>query len=215
MNGPQTATIPLFPLGLVLFPGITLPLHIFEERYRVMLSDCLAGDREFGVVYHDRSGMRSVGCIANIEKVLQEYDDGRSDIVTVGSERFEILKVYDEGLYLRADVSLIEDEEEADDDLGVLKRRGIDLIDRYLTLRGEEMDEDAVSHMPPQEISFVLASIEFVPTDERQQMLETRHTSTRLRRMAGILEPAIEREQQIKAIRDQLGMDDGMSNIHN
>lgn len=215
MNGHQTATIPLFPLGVVLFPGITLPLHIFEERYRVMISDCLSGRKEFGVVYHDKNGMRSVGCIAGIERVIKEYDDGRSDIVTVGSQRFEIVKVYDEGLYLRADVSLIDDEDESPDELFPLKEQGIKLIDSYLTLRGEEMDSDAVTEMPPSEISFVLASIEFVPTDERQEMLETRLTSRRLRRTSEILEPAIRREREIQSIRDRLGMEDGMSNLEN
>jgi Lon protease-like protein len=215
MDRPKIATIPLFPLGLVLFPGITLPLHIFEERYRVMVADCLEGNREFGVVYHDRNGMKDVGCIAGIENVVQEYEDGRSDIVTVGSDRFQILKLYDEGLYLRADVAVIEDEPEPEEELAELTEHGVDLIDRYLTLRGEEMDAEAVSEMPPDEISFVLASIEFVPTVDRQEMLESRLTSRRIERSSAILDPAIRREQQIKAIRDKLGMDEDMSNIHN
>lgn len=180
-----------------------------------MVSDCLSTDKEFGVVYHDRDGMRNIGCIAGIERVIKEYDDGRSDIVTVGAQRFEIEKLYEEGLYLRAEVTLIDDEEESADELIPLKEHGIELIDSYLTLRGEEMDADAVIEMPPSEISFVLASIEFVPTDERQQMLETRLASRRLRRTTEILEPAIRREREIRSIRDRIGMEDGMSNLEN
>jgi Lon protease-like protein len=89
-------TLALFPLHVVLFPGATMPLHIFEPRYRQMVAHCLEGDRRFGLVYHDpdRQGPflgeeGRVGCMANIAR-FQPLPDGRSLIVAEGEERFRV-----------------------------------------------------------------------------------------------------------------------------
>lgn len=88
--------LPLFPLSVVLFPGTTLPLHIFEPRYRRMLADCLGGDRRFGLT-PPGSGQEapdpgSVGCIAEV-RVNQELPDGRSNIVVLGDLRFVVERI--------------------------------------------------------------------------------------------------------------------------
>jgi Lon protease-like protein len=70
--------IPLFPLNVVLMPGTPLPLHIFEERYKQMVDECLESGAEFGMVLADESGTRQVGCTAKIVELVQRYDDGRS-----------------------------------------------------------------------------------------------------------------------------------------
>jgi Lon protease-like protein len=82
--------IPLFPLDLVLFPGVPLPLHIFEPRYRQMTAECLAANAPFGIVRARPEGLAVIGCTAQIVRVLHRYPDGRSDILTQGIERFEI-----------------------------------------------------------------------------------------------------------------------------
>ena len=97
-------TIPLFPLQLVLFPSVPLPLHIFEERYRTLVNRCLDEQTPFGVVYHQGESMKRVGCTALISDVLKRYEDGRMDILTVGGERFEIVSIDDTGLYLEATI---------------------------------------------------------------------------------------------------------------
>ena len=88
--------LPLFPLPVVLFPGTTLPLHIFEPRYRRMLADCLDGDRRFGLTPPGNAGEApdpgSVGCIAEV-RVNQELPDGRSNIVVLGGMRFVIERI--------------------------------------------------------------------------------------------------------------------------
>jgi Lon protease-like protein len=76
--------IPLFPLGLVLLPGMALPLHIFEERYKQMISECLAARTSFGIIWFDGQSIHSVGCTARVIKVLHRYEDGRMDILTKG-----------------------------------------------------------------------------------------------------------------------------------
>ena len=89
--------IPLFPLDLVLFPGVPLPLHIFEQRYRQMTAECLAADAPFGIVRARPEGLAVIGCTARIVRVLHRYPDGRSDILTQGVERFEIEQLVSQG----------------------------------------------------------------------------------------------------------------------
>lgn len=104
--------IPLFPLGTVLFPGAALPLHIFEERYREMVGECLGTEKEFGVVRAEREQMALVGCTAKIVRVVERYTDGRMDILCAGQSRFEIEALDDSRNFLQAEVSFFEDEGE-------------------------------------------------------------------------------------------------------
>ncbi|HEX4065764.1 MAG TPA: LON peptidase substrate-binding domain-containing protein [Acidobacteriaceae bacterium] len=102
--------IPLFPLDVVLFPGTALPLHIFEERYREMVGECIREEKPFGVVRADGDQMALVGCTARIVRVLQRYDDGRMDILCEGAQRFEIDGLDESRTFLQADVGFFEDE---------------------------------------------------------------------------------------------------------
>ena len=72
-------------------PGEQVPLHIFEERYRLMIGHCLDDDAPFGIVFRDDEGARSIGCTAAVTEVLERYDDGRMDIVVTGGEPFRVL----------------------------------------------------------------------------------------------------------------------------
>jgi Lon protease-like protein len=101
--------IPLFPLDLVLFPGVPLPLHIFEQRYREMIAECIAGNALFGVVRAQREGLAVVGCSAKVVRVLHSYPDGRNDILTQGVDRFEIEQLDDSRSFLQAEVDLLPD----------------------------------------------------------------------------------------------------------
>ena len=102
--------VPLFPLEVVLFPDVPLPLHIFEPRYKEMIGECLAQEKPFGIVLAQDKGVASVGCTAEIVAVTKKYDDGRMDIVTEGRKRFEVLEVNQERDFLRADVIFFEDD---------------------------------------------------------------------------------------------------------
>lgn len=116
----MSTRIPLFPLGTVLFPGLVLPLHIFEDRYRQLVRDLLdkPEPREFGVIAirHGRetgvdgvSDLYEVGCMAEIRQV-EELDDGRYALVTVGARRFRLKGLTDPAPYLEADVDLLADD---------------------------------------------------------------------------------------------------------
>ena len=104
--------IPLFPLELVLFPGMFLPLHIFEPRYKVMIARCLEENLEFGVVLARREGLARLGCSAEIIKVVKKYEDGRMDILTVGQTRYRVLELFEEQPYLEAAIEYLEDDRE-------------------------------------------------------------------------------------------------------
>jgi Lon protease-like protein len=101
--------IPLFPLDVVLFPGVPLPLHIFEPRYREMIAECIAGNAAFGVVRAQRDGLAVIGCTAQVVHVLHSHPDGRSDILAQGVDRFEIEQLDDTRSFLQAEVDLLPD----------------------------------------------------------------------------------------------------------
>ena len=109
---PETR-LPLFPLGLVLIPEIALPLHIFEERYKLMINRCIDTDTPVGVIYFDGTRMKEIGCSARVLEILRRYDDGRLDILTRGEDRFIIRQVLDRKPYLEADVVFFDDEVES------------------------------------------------------------------------------------------------------
>lgn len=104
--------IPLFPLDAVLFPGASLPLHIFEDRYREMIAECLDGDRVFGVVRAQQDGLAVIGCTAHIVRILERYPDGRMEILCQGVERFEIEMLDNSRTFLQAEVDLLPDQGE-------------------------------------------------------------------------------------------------------
>ena len=106
----MSTLLPLFPLDLVLFPETALPLHIFEPRYREMISECLAEKKHFGVVRAKDDGIAEIGCTTEIVDVPKKYDDGRMDILTLGRERFEVMHVNQERSFLQAEVVYSQDE---------------------------------------------------------------------------------------------------------
>jgi Lon protease-like protein len=103
--------IPLFPLGVVIFPRTSLPLHIFEERYKEMVGNAIRDKSEFGIVLAKDDGIVNAGCTVAVEKVLHMYPDGRMDIQTRGKNRFEIVSLNDEKTYLQAEVDFFEDDD--------------------------------------------------------------------------------------------------------
>ena len=104
------ARIPLFPLDIVLFPGQAVPLHIFEPRYRQMTRHCIDTQSPFGIVYVIGVRISQTGCSAIIVKILKEYEDGRSDILTAGQNAFRLLATHEEKPYLEADVEYLEED---------------------------------------------------------------------------------------------------------
>ncbi len=194
------STIPLFPLGVVLLPRMHMPLHIFEERYKLMIKECLAQNTEFGIVYFAGEKLMSYGCTAKITEVLKRYDDGRSDIVIRGERRFAINEIYDRRPYLQAHVTFFDDHEEADLKIcRELAAKGIDLLGQYSKISGMQNDirisdpGDIKSPLDVRSISFEIAGCDGFDLMEKQKLLEMTSTYERLRKCVESLGIILER----------------------
>lgn len=179
--------LPLFPLPLVLLPGAPMPLHIFEPRYREMLSDCLEGDGRFGLVYHDwdRQGPflceeGRVGCVAEIKK-HETLEDGRSLILVEGSERFRISDgIESESSYFEGLVTpFFDDAVVPANELAVRRRESIELFESVVASL-PEAPERLPTLEPEKEVSFVLAQTIQVDPSWHQHLLELQDEGARL-----------------------------------
>lgn len=194
--------LPLFPLSVVLFPGVPLPLHIFEPRYQQMLNDIRAGNSLFGLSYFDASTSEhenplvgSVGCVAKVTDA-QAFADGRSNILTVGVIRYRIEGYVERGdPYLVARVNYFEDD---DDDSQAVQESSREVADIFTRIaRAVRIINDERAHLPniadtePQRLSFLVAAAMEVDTGVKQELLELRSTSERLRRLRDILARAV------------------------
>jgi Lon protease-like protein len=194
--------LPLFPLSVVLFPGVPLPLHIFEPRYRQMLEDIQTGNSLFGLSYFDASTSQrdlppvgSIGCVAKVTDT-QAYQDGRSNILTVGVIRYRIEGYVERGdPYLVVRVSYFEDEDENSETVNESSREVAETFTRIA--RAVRIINDERAHLPnivdtePERLSFLVAAAMEVDTDVKQELLELRSTSERLRRLRDILARAV------------------------
>jgi Lon protease-like protein len=167
--------IALFPLEVVLFPETALRLHIFEPRYREMTAECLDQHKVFGVVLAQEKGFARIGCTAEIAEVIQRYDDGRLDILSVGQQRFEVAGVDEERSFLRGDVKLFEDEGAGS--TAPQRRRAADLQAELLHLAGQDPGEVALDD--PQ-LSFHLAANVPLDLEFKQTLLGMRSENERL-----------------------------------
>ncbi len=151
--------LPLFPLNVVLFPGGYLPLHIFEERYRLMMRHCLEGDRRFGVVLinsgsdvGDPATPEAVGTIAVIDEV-RTLDDGRMLIGTKGERRFRIVEIVEQLPYITAEVLPLEDDDSpvVDENLiAEVRQAAKQHIQMFMALRGEWIERPILPTDPVQ-----------------------------------------------------------------
>jgi Lon protease-like protein len=172
--------LPLFPLDVVLFPNVALPLHIFEPRYREMVGELLESKEKFGVVRATEQGVASVGCAAEIVAVTKQYDDGRMDIVTEGRERFEVMDINTERSFYRGEVLYFVDEPEAP-----AKEKNTRLIEIHaeaLALMGAAVEPPGVDD---KELSFVIAGAMPFDLDFKQKLLGMRSEP---KRVAAVLE---------------------------
>ncbi|MCC7103771.1 MAG: LON peptidase substrate-binding domain-containing protein [Chloroflexi bacterium] len=179
--------LPLFPLNVVLFPGMQLPLHIFEQRYRTMIGSCVASERLFGVVLiraGEEAGApaepRVIGTKAKIMSV-ERLPDGRMNIVVVGVERFAIRELVAGEPYPRARIETLADE--TADANGELSGAVLSLFTRCLEEAGIAPERLQGLRLPdePLALSYVVAAALKVPNDLRQELLEQPSAGARLR----------------------------------
>ena len=194
------ALIPLFPLDLVLFPGVPLPLHIFEPRYKEMIAECLAQNRTFGVVRALEQGLAAVGCTAEIVTIVKEYEDGRLDLVTEGRKRFELISINQDRSYLQAEVLMIEDEPGSPSPTDTA--RALQLHAQLLAAAGAKQD---LSEVDRSVLSFHLAGSLPLDLDLKQQMLSMRSEAARMSVLIPYLETIIPKLHRAAHAREKAG----------
>ena len=203
--------LPLFPLELVLLPEQLLPLHIFEERYKDMIGDCLeaqeraSGQTEFGIVLAKEEGISAVGCSARIVKVVQKYEDGRMDILTRGTRRFETYLTNEEKPYLRGGVEFFDDDEGADSPSEAGAGQALELFAEVRDLLSNPAEVASDSAGPQRHLSFRLAASLPLDLDFKQQLLSLRSETERLRRVIRALQRLIPHLTALRRARQKAG----------
>ena len=192
--------IPLFPLNVVLMPGAPLPLHIFEDRYKQMVNECLEQESEFGMVLADESGTRKVGCTARIVELVERYEDGRMLILVEGARRFKLNSILAGKPYYVGDVEYIE--EEPEEEVTVLAEECIALLERVVEAATE--GSVGIEIQPPyRNLSFAIAGrIEF-DLEARQQILELTSEKERLEKVRELLSAAADRLERERQAREK------------
>lgn len=197
--------LPLFPLDLVLFPGTPLPLHIFEPRYREMISECVDLKKAFGVVRAKEDGVAEIGCTAEIITLVKKYPDGRMDIVTEGRERFEIMQVNQERSFLQAEVLYLQDEPDkatAEDVAQAVKLRG-----EIIELAGSA---SPVENDVPQNSFNLVASLP-LDLDFKQTLLGMKSEGERIQAVISYLETILPNLRRTVRVRQKAG---GNGHVH-
>ena len=193
--------IPLFPLNVVLMPGAPLPLHIFEDRYKQMVDECLQQESEFGMVFADESGTRKVGCTAKIVELVERYDDGRMLILVEGSRRFRLNNVLTGKPYYVGEIEFFEEEPE-EPDVQTLAEECIALLERVV----EAATEGSVGieiEPPYRNLSFAIAGRVEFEAETRQQILELTSEKERLGKVKELLTSAAERLERERQAREK------------
>ncbi|HNU07730.1 MAG TPA: LON peptidase substrate-binding domain-containing protein [Pyrinomonadaceae bacterium] len=197
-----TRLLPIFPLPLVLLPYELLPLHIFEPRYRRMLTDITAADRLFGVNHIDpeeseRPEPGSIGCAAAVHDI-QPMPDGRSNIVTTGLTRYQLVGfVETDSPYLIAEVEFFEDVAHSEFGIAELANQAVALFDRVARaaheISGGHGKLPDLPRSEPEALSFLISAAFSLEPAEKLRMLEMRSTRERLERLREILVAAVEK----------------------
>jgi len=202
--------LPLFPLELVLLPEQPLPLHIFEERYREMIGECLrakasgSGGQEFGVVLAKGQAISDVGCSAQIVSLTRKYSDGRMDILTVGKRRFEILLTNEEKPYLRASVEFFDDE--GSDAPAETEAENAIALFREVMRRLHQASEMPIHlDQPYRHLSFRLAAPLPLETDFMQRLLSLRNEPERLRLVVHSMDQLTHQMEVVQEARKKAG----------
>ncbi|HEX5851662.1 MAG TPA: LON peptidase substrate-binding domain-containing protein [Solirubrobacteraceae bacterium] len=203
MSDPERVSrgFPLFPLGIVALPNESVPLHIFEDRYRKMIERCLqapAGSlgRQFGILWLSERELKPVGCACEVEEVLERMDDGRLNILARGTRPFRLLERQDDLPYPAGVIEFVhEGEERSDPQAGRAAR------ELYRELVSEATDREIEAEdLESMDAYRMAATVEF-DIDAKQELLELRSENARLRLLARLLGEALEHLEALERAR--------------
>ncbi|HXD63329.1 MAG TPA: LON peptidase substrate-binding domain-containing protein [Solirubrobacteraceae bacterium] len=184
----EVTDFPLFPLALVALPGELVPLHIFEERYKTMMGDCLDSGTEFGIVWMADDGLKEIGCACAIERVLERMDDGRLNLLARGTRPFRVLERQAHLAYPAGVVQFVEDGVEEPDRalVGSARDAYADLVKRATDREPEDAELEEMGAYD------MAATVDF-GLDAKQGLLDLRSENARLKLVTRLFRAATKR----------------------
>jgi Lon protease-like protein len=180
--------LPLFPLGIVALPSELVPLHIFEERYKTMIGECLENGSEFGIVWLTDDGVRKTGCACEVAQVLEQLPDGRMNIVCRGTRPFRLIEQAEDDPYPTGVVEWLDDKPEPIDraTLTAAQEAYNDLVEQATD---EPAEPDRLAGMSAYDMA---ATVDF-GLEAKQGLLDMRSENARLRLVTRLFRAAIKR----------------------
>jgi Lon protease-like protein len=207
----ESLLLPLFPLELVLFPGQSISLHIFEDRYKEMIGECLENQTEFGIVLagvaDKDNSIANQGCTAVVTSVTRRYDDGRMDIEVGGRRRFEVLFLDQARSFLRAAAQFFDDEEPGEKLDPAERLRVLKMHSKVLELLFTDAAERQGNEVDPKTglLSFAMIAPLPVDNDFKQSLLGLRSEGERMERVIDCLEKLLQHLTLISKVRARAG----------
>jgi Lon protease-like protein len=183
--------VPLFPLQVVLFPRTNLALHIFEERYKEMIGECIEKKAEFGVVLAQENSMENIGCTASISEVVCKYDDGRMDILVRGQRRFEIMFLDRSKSYLRGAPQFFDEDSDSVAPGDERRKKAVEIYDGLIKLLEAEVEE--APDFEDSQLSYQIMARLPADLNFKQAMLKSRSENDRLSEVITFLQKAAAR----------------------
>jgi Lon protease-like protein len=184
----QAREFPLFLLPTVAIPGELIPLHVFEERYKTMIGECIEAEREFGIVWLSDESLREVGCAARIERVLERMDDGRMNVLVRGTRPFRVLERQSHLAYPAGVVDFVQDrDEEVDPELQESAHKAYAELVQRATDR--VLEEPELAEMT----AYAMAATVDFGLDAKQGLLDMRSENARLRLVTRLFRAAMKR----------------------
>lgn len=178
--------IPLFPLGMVIFPGCRVSLHIFEDRYKLMITECLESDTEFGLMWGSDDEFKQVGCAVRVTDVINQFADGRMNIIIEGTDRIRLIERKDDKAYISGIVERIGDDVDPPAKTLIKETRALYVEALKLSIgwyRAPAQDDESVGLL-----TYTIASALGMPVDRQQILLEQTSITGRFRLLREMLE---------------------------
>jgi Lon protease-like protein len=188
MPDDPVSDFPLFPLGIVALPEEVIPLHIFEERYKTMMNECLDEEREFGIVWLSDDGLRDIGCACRIEQVLERMDDGRMNLLVRGTRPIRVLERQSHLAYPAGVIEYVEDRDDAIDPELLSSAR-----EAYAELVKRATDREPTAEELADMSAYAMAATVDFGLDAKQGLLDLRSENARLRLVARLFRAAMKR----------------------
>jgi Lon protease-like protein len=187
------AEIGLFPLGIVLLPTERVPLHIFEERYKELIGECIDDDSEFGLVYADGDRLADVGTHARVAQVLTRFPDGRMNVLVEGGSRFRLEELTTGRTFSTAIVAPVADEDDRADQGSI--DRAFDQFARLREITGSDVEPPAPDE--PQ-LSYALAGRVELPVDDKLRLLVDVSERSRMNSVCELFDAAIAAAERMR-----------------